>query len=306
EKKFGEEYAVKGVTFDLNGGKIFGFIGPSGSGKTTTIRMLTGFYRPTDGEVTVFDRPPTEFTTDMRRRIGYMPQLFVFYPNLSLWENLNFAASIYGMPFFGRRNKKLREILEIVELTGHTNKLAREVSGGMQRRLSLAATLIHDPTLIFLDEPTAGVDPVLRRKFWGHFHELRDQGRTIFITTQYVTEAAYCDLVGVINQGKLLVVDTPKGLRYSAFGGDVIDVHTKEHVEFHLKHSLEQLPFVRGGITRTSETSIRMIVDEASTDIPLVIEWAKQRDVEIESVEEYLPGFDDVFVELIGKENGHA
>jgi ABC-2 type transport system ATP-binding protein len=301
EKRFGDEIAVRDVTFDVPKGQIFGFIGPSGSGKTTTIRMLIGFYKPTNGQVLVFDQVPTKFSKGMREKIGYMPQLFVLYPNLSVWENLNFSASLYGMPLF-KRKSRLKEVLEIVELGGDTKKLAREISGGMQRRLSLASTLLHNPELIFLDEPTAGVDPVLRRKFWDYFHHLRDEGHTLFITTQYVSEAAYCDLVGVLNQGKLLTVDDPKGLRYKAFGGDMVDLRTEEPLDFNIKYRLENLPFVRGKVIRNDDRSVRMVVDEASTDIPKVIDWAKERNIAVQSVEEFLPGFDDVFVELINQE----
>lgn len=166
-KQFGHEIAVQDVTFEIPRGKIFGFIGPSGSGKTTTIRLLTGVYQPTAGDVIVLGRRPKEFVAATREKIGYMPQFFVLYQDLSVWENLNFAASIYGMRF--RRAERLKQLLDFVELSEHKHKLARNISGGMQRRLSLAATLVHNPELIFLDEPTAGVDPVLRRKFWDHF-----------------------------------------------------------------------------------------------------------------------------------------
>src|SRR5512143_371187 len=221
-KKFGDETAVQDVSFDVSRASIFGFIGPSGSGKTTTIRLLTGVYTPTDGQVIVLDHNPAQFSRNERARLGYMPQLFVLYPNLTVWENLNFAASLYGMGLF--RGKRLKGALKFVELYEHRWKLARDISGGMLRRLSLAATLVHDPQLIFLDEPTAGIDPVLRRKFWDHFRELKSQGRTIFITTQYVSEADNCDLVGVMNEGRLVLVDTPDRLRQRAMGGDVVEL----------------------------------------------------------------------------------
>jgi ABC-2 type transport system ATP-binding protein len=146
--------------------------------------------------VEVLGRSPDHFTTADRQRIGYMPQLFVMYPDLTVWENLNFAASLYGVPL--RRKHLLEELLDLVELRGHEGKRARNISGGMRQRLSLAAALVHNPELIFLDEPTAGIDPVLRSKFWGHFGQLKEQGRTLFVTTQYVGEAAYCDYVGVM------------------------------------------------------------------------------------------------------------
>src|SRR5512135_2724534 len=302
-KKFGDETAVQDVSFDVPRASIFGFIGPSGSGKTTTVRLLTGVYTPTDGEVIVLDRNPAKFTQRERARIGYMPQLFVLYPNLTVWENLNFAASLYGMSLF--RGKRLKEALIFVELFEHRSKLARNISGGMLRRLSLASTLVHDPQLLFLDEPTAGIDPILRRKFWDRFRELKDQGRTIFITTQYVSEADNCDLVGVQNEGKLLLVDTPQGIRHHAYGGDMVDFRTTEPFDFQAEAKLRSLPFVRDKTIRTGSNSMRIIVDEASTATPELMEWAQQQNIQVESVVEYVPSFEDVFVELVRPEVKH-
>ncbi len=296
--KFGQEIAVQDVSFNIPRGKIFGFIGPSGSGKTTTVRLLTGFYTPTAGWVTVLGRSPLEFGPDIKAKIGYMPQQFVLYPELTVWENMNFAASIYGMSL--DRAKRLDELLDFVKLSEHKGKLARNLSGGMKRRLSLAATLVHNPQLIFLDEPTAGIDPVLRRKLWDHFKELQDRGCTLFITTQYVGEAAYCDYVGVMARGRLLMVETPDDLRRRAFGGEVVDLHTQERLMFKDRKSLRQLPFVTGKIEmHENDNGVRLIVDEASRAIPALLEWCRKEYVTVESIEEYLPPFDDVFVELV-------
>ncbi|CAG0932586.1 putative multidrug ABC transporter ATP-binding protein YbhF [Thermoflexales bacterium] len=303
-KKFGAETAVQDVSFDVFGSSIFGFIGPSGSGKTTTVRLLTGVYTPTEGQVTVLNCSPAKFSQSDRARLGYMPQLFVLYPNLTVWENLNFAASLYGMGLF--RRKRLKEVLTFVELYEHRSKLARNISGGMLRRLSLATTLVHDPELLFLDEPTAGIDPVLRHKFWDHFRELKSQGRTIFITTQYVSEADNCDLVGVQNQGKLLLVDTPQGIRHHAYGGDMVDFSTTEPFDFQAEAKLRLLSFVRDKTVRTGFNSMRIIVDEASTATPELMEWAQQQNIQVQAVEEYRPSFEDVFVELVRPEVSHA
>ena len=300
-KIFGNEVAVKDVTINVPQAHIFGFIGPSGSGKTTTIRMLTGYYQPTEGRAEVLGESPIHFTRKTQKKIGYMPQLFVLYPNLSVWENLNFAASIYGVQFF--RKGKLREILDFVQLYEHRHKLVRNISGGMQRRLSMAATLVHDPTLIFLDEPTAGIDPVLRSKFWDRFRELRDEGRTLFVTTQYVSEAAYCDLVAVMGDGELLMVDTPDGLRYRAYGGDVVEMRTAKFLDYPTEMELQKQPYITGKIEHTGDLTTRMVVKEASTAMPALIEWFRNRGIEVISIEEFLPPFDEVFVELVKEED---
>lgn len=299
-RMYGDQAAVADLSMNVPQGSIFGFIGPSGSGKTSTIRMLTGVHRPTSGSVTVLGEDPASFSQGMRARIGYMPQLFVLYPELTVWENLNFTASLYGMPF--RRHERMHDILDFVELDEHRSKLARDVSGGMQRRLSLAATLIHRPELLFLDEPTAGIDPVLRRKFWDRFRQLRDDGRTLFVTTQYVSEANYCDLVGVLHEGRLLMVDTPQGLRYRAYGGDIVDLVASERVPYEQRQALSELPYVHGRPQRLSDTHLRIIVDEAATAVMQLVSWCEEQGMDIESVEEYQPPFDDVFVALVSEE----
>ena len=170
-KAFGEDIAVQSLDLYVPRGKIFGFIGPSGCGKTTTVRLLTGFYEPTSGTATVLGKEPSKFSQSDKENIGYLIQGFVLYPELTVWENINFAASFYGVSPF--RAKRLNKLLDFVELSEHRNKLARDLSGGMKRRLSLAATMVHNPELLFLDEPTAGIDPILRRKFWDYFKELQ-------------------------------------------------------------------------------------------------------------------------------------
>ena len=296
-KRFGEVSAVKDITLDVPQGGIFGFIGPSGCGKTTTVRLLIGNYEATEGDIDVLAKSPDDFTADDQRRIGYMPQLFILYPELTVWENLNFAASIYGYPM--DRDERLHELLDLVELTGHEKKLARNISGGMQRRLSLASTLVHEPELIFLDEPTAGIDPVLRRKFWDHFQVLKDRGNTLFVTTQYVGEAAYCDYVGVMRNGELLMVETPEMLRYKALGGHVLDLRTIESLGLDALPLLEDHPLVRGEITFLDPLTARFAVEEASTAIPQMLDWCREHDVAVESINEWVPPFDDVFVMIM-------
>lgn len=299
-KVFDELAAVDGLSFEIPRASIFGLIGPSGCGKTTTVRLLTGVYRPTSGEAWVLGERPGKFRAETRARIGYMLQQTILYPNLTVWENLNFASAIYGVGPL--RGKRLKRLLDFVELGEHRRKAVRDTSGGMRRRLSLAATLAHDPELLFLDEPTTGVDPVLRRKFWDHFRRLRDEGRTLLVTTQYVGEAAYCDLVAVMQQGRLLRIDSPEGLRRSAFGGDVVVLKTANYLHPAQLHRLEQFSWVLE-VRPLDEATLRLVVDEASTATPRLVEWAQEEDLDLKSVQEHLPPFDDVFVELIEREN---
>ena len=299
-KVFGEEVAVNALTMKVPRGTIFGFIGPSGCGKTTTVRLLTGIYKPTSGQVTVLGKQPIHFSKSDQEKIGYLIQSFVLYPELTVWENLNFAASFYGVSLF--RHGRLNKLLEFVELREDKRKLARALSGGMKRRLSLAATLVHNPELLFLDEPTAGIDPLLRRKFWDYFKELQKQGHSLFITTQYVGEAAYCDLVGVMYEGKLLMVESPEGLRRKAYGGDIIGIRTTELIRYENRKKLESLPFVRGKVKVIGDQEIEITVDEANIAMPALMEVAKAERLNVEKIEQISPPFDDVFVRLIEKE----
>ena len=303
-KQFGSVTALKDVTLDVPEGSIFGFIGPSGCGKTTTVRVLIGNYEPTSGEVSVLNTTPSRFSRAQQKQIGYMPQLFILYPELTVWENLNFAASLYGYSL--RRRKRLRELLELVELAGHEKKLVRDISGGMQRRLSLATTLIHNPSLIFLDEPTAGIDPVLRRKFWDFFRTLVDGGRTMFVTTQYVGEAAHCDFVGVMANGQVLMVETPDNLRRKGMGGDLVHFETSEPLTGSIVAQLQELPFVNGRPLLLDSHRAELLVNDAGHAIPELLAWGAAHQHPIQSISEYTPPFDDVFVEIMEAHNAAA
>ncbi len=298
-KSFNGEFAVKKINLEVPEGAILGFIGPSGSGKTTTVRLLMGLYVPDSGEISVLGVPPVKFKRRERERIGYLPQLFVLYPDLTVWENMNFAASLYGVPFL--RTKRLNELLDLVELRGDKHKLVRNISGGMQRRLSLAATLIHDPDLLFLDEPTAGIDPILRRKFWDYYKELQSKGHTLFVTTQYVGEAAYCDFVGVMSEGELLSVNTPEGLRREAYGGDIVKLGSTDRIDYQFRQEVQNLPDLKSRILSATDYEMQLLVDDDATAIPYLVEYFKNRRKSINSVEGYYPSYDDVFVKLIEK-----
>ncbi|NNF62990.1 MAG: ABC transporter ATP-binding protein [Acidimicrobiia bacterium] len=289
---------VHALDLSIPPGSIFGFIGPSGSGKTTTVRLCTGALAPTSGSVEVFGQPPSTFDAAMRSRIGYMPQLSVLYEDLSVKQNLAFFASLYGPTYSTKQ--RMSDMLEFVELSEHSAKRVSQTSGGMQRRLSLAAALVHEPDVVFLDEPTAGIDPVLRKKFWDRFRDLREAGKTLFVTTQYVGEAAYCDYVGVLADGRLIALDTPDGLRRLAFGGDVVDVEFKRLVDVELLDEMTEAINAASYDIRSPRT-VRFVVDEASTALPALTSWLNDRSVELAQAEEFLPPYDDVFVELVNR-----
>jgi ABC-2 type transport system ATP-binding protein len=298
-KAFGGEVAVDSITLEVPEGAIFGYIGPSGSGKTTSVRLLMGLHEPDSGEVSVLGVQPSKFRRRDRERIGYLPQLFVLYPDLTVWENMNFAASLYGVSF--TRSNRLNELLDLVELREDKHKLVRNISGGMQRRLSLAATLVHNPDLLFLDEPTAGIDPILRRKFWDYFKQLQMEGHTLFVTTQYVGEAAYCDFVGVMSGGKLLSVNTPEGLRREAYGGDIVKLGSTERIDYRFRQEVQNLPELKSKILSATDYEMQLLVDDAATATPYLVEYFRDRRKSINSIEGYFPSYDDVFVKLIEK-----
>jgi ABC-2 type transport system ATP-binding protein len=288
---------VRRLDLAIGEGTIVGLIGPSGCGKTTTVRLLTGIYEPTTGTATIRGVPSTDLSPRQRQRLGYLPQLSALFPDLSVWENLNFHASLYGVRL--RRRRWLHQLLEWVELDEHRDKRVHEISGGMQRRLSLAAAFVHDPAIVFLDEPTAGVDPILRAKFWERFRELREQGRTIIVTTQYVGEAAYCDFVGVLSDGELLMLDTPERLRQAAFGGDVIDVEVAQRVE---AGALAELGAVDGVVTTPWEVAPRMwriIVEDADVAMEPVGEALQRSGVPVVELARHEVDHDEAFVQVI-------
>jgi ABC-2 type transport system ATP-binding protein len=303
-KKFGDEVAVEDLNFEVYEGEIFGFIGPSGSGKTTTIRLINGIYAPTSGEVRLLGTNPARPTRALHEEFGYLPQQFVLYPNLTVYENLNFIAGVYGLGWAARR-PQINRLLDFVELSAARGQLAENISGGMQRRLELAASLIHNPRLLFVDEPTAGIDPVLRGKFWDEFRRLRDTGRTIFVTTQYVGESEYCDRVGVIRKGKIVAVATPLELRRMAMNGDMVELEAANLTQAALQ-ALAAEPYVlkQNGAPILEwvkqPTCVRVHVTDAGDAIPLMLNTLEAAGVAVNSLQEFRPPFDEVFIRLMG------
>ena len=296
-KRFGDLVAVDDVSLAVPEGAILGVIGPSGAGKTTVVRMLTGAIAPTEGHVRVLGEDPRRFGRRTRQRIGYMPQLFSLYPDLSARENVDFVASLFGM-LFRRRHRRSREVLELVDLWDARGRRASQLSGGMQRRLELACALVHEPSLLFLDEPTTGIDPLLRERIWEELQRLRNDGRTLLVTTQYLSEAELCDHVALIANGRLVAHDTPEGLRRAAIGGDLVDIETVAPFE---GSALGDVPVVLSS-DQLGARHFRVVVEDAGTATPLVVEAIGERGGEVDSAREHRPTFDEIFAELVRRD----
>ncbi len=291
---FGKLRVLHGITLSIPSGTILGVIGPSGSGKTTTIRTLTGALTPTVGEVRVLGEEPRHFRRRTRERIGYMPQQFVLYPDLTVRENVSFVGALFGM-LWRRRRRRVSAVLELVELSDVSSRRASDLSGGMQRRLELACALVHDPTLMFLDEPTAGIDPILRQTIWTELRRLRNEGRTLLVTTQYVGEAEYCDRVALISQGQLIALATPEELRKEALGGQVLELETAAPFDGRVLTGIRGLVQVR----QRGPRDILVVAHDIGAAAPRITDAIQDAGGVVTSSREYHPSFDEVFAELV-------
>lgn len=222
-RKFGNFTAVDQVSFDVYPGEIFGFLGPNGSGKTTTIRMMLGLLPPTSGKAWVLGVPVHKQPSAIRPRVGYMSQRFSLYNDLTVLQNLQFYGKAYGLGNAALK-ERIGDALVMAGLTGKEHSHTKDLSGGWRQRLALSVAIIHSPEVIFLDEPTAGVDPVSRRAFWDLLYELVAEGVTIFVTTHYMDEAEHCHRLGFIHQGKIIGYGAPQDIKDRAFNGQVLEL----------------------------------------------------------------------------------
>jgi ABC-2 type transport system ATP-binding protein len=300
-KRFGDTVALDGISLSVGTGTIVGIIGPSGAGKTTLVRLLTGALEPTDGVIRVMDEDPLRFRRQTRERIGYMPQSFALYPDLTARENVDFVASLFGLLWW-RRRRRTREVLELVDLWVVRDRRAGRLSGGMQRRLELASALVHDPTIAFLDEPTAGIDPLLRATIWRELGRLRDEGRTLLVTTQYVNEAEACDAVLLISDGRVVAVGTPDELRRAAMGGDVVTIETREPVDAAAVRGVADIR----RLEQRGPTELRVTVTDASATLPDLVEAITGSGGDVVKATEARPSFDEVFAVLVERTRSAA
>jgi ABC-2 type transport system ATP-binding protein len=293
-RTFDDFVALADVDLTIARGSIVGVIGPSGAGKTTAIRLLTGALRPTTGEVEVLGLDPTRLPAATRARIGFMPQHVSLYDDLTVTENLDFVASLYGL-FLFRRRSRIRALLDWLELTDARRRRARDLSGGMRRRLQLACALVHDPELVFLDEPTAGIDPLVRQGIWRELHRLREAGRTLMVTTQYVAEAEECDRVALIAEGRLIAFASPEDLRRRAFGGQLLELETSAPLDPERLRADVSADDVR----RLGARRLQVLSQDASSLAPAVLAAAEAQGATVTAIHEARPSFDEVFALLV-------
>jgi ABC-2 type transport system ATP-binding protein len=298
-KKFGDFTAVDHISFDVKAGEVLGYLGPNGSGKTTTIRMLLGLLQPSDGEARVLGFDIRKQAESIRPLVGYMSQKFALYDELTMRENLEFYAGVYDVPRRERADR-VRAVIELLHLQGREKDLAGDLSGGWRQRLALGTALIHQPQLLFLDEPTSGVDPSARRAFWDLIYDLAQRGVTVFVTTHYMDEAEHCHRVGIMFRGQLLALDTPSGLKASALPGAAWDVtpdHGAESLVAALS-ALHEVPgVVRAGLASDRLRAITAPDAHTAKSLQAAMVSAGFADVQVEQVE---PTLEDVFIALAG------
>jgi ABC-2 type transport system ATP-binding protein len=295
-RKFGDFVAVAGLDLEVREGEVFGFLGPNGAGKSTTIRMLCGLLRPTSGSGTVAGFDIATRPEEIKARIGYMSQRFSLYDDLTVEQNLDFFGGVYGISAARRRERK-EEVLTTARLGDFRGRLAGSLPGGLKQRLALGCALLHEPKVLFLDEPTSGVDPENRRAFWEQIHAEAEKGTTVFVTTHYMEEAEYCDRLGLIFRGELVAAGTPSELKERALDGEVLEIRCDRPQE--ALAVVESLPGVReAGLFGPR---LHATVEEGSTAAPRVAAALRQAGFAVEDVEPVPPSLEDVFVSLIAR-----
>jgi ABC-2 type transport system ATP-binding protein len=298
-KKFGDFTAVDGVSFHVQAGEVFGWLGPNGAGKTTTIRMLLGLLHPTEGKMRVLGYDPVTQTKPMQARVGYMSQLFTLYNDLTAQENIRFYGKVYGLSPVELRDRQA-EIIQMAGLKGRENTLTSNLSGGWKQRLALGCAIVHRPKVVFLDEPTAGVDPISRSEFWGLIYAMAKKGTTILVTTHYMDEAELCQRVGFISQGRLVALDTPDRLKQTQMRGQVLEISTPES-----DRALRVLKDAQAkGALPLDEVAlygaqVHAVVPDARAYRGAVEECLRKEQVPVHAIEWIAPTLEDVFISAV-------
>jgi len=295
-KKFGDFIAVNKISFQVKKGEVFGFLGPNGSGKTTTIRMLCGLLTPTSGKGRVGEHDIFTQSEKIKEHIGYMSQKFSLYEDLTVEENIDFYSGIYRVKKELKKDKK-EWVLKMADLLDKRNRKTKELALGWKQRLALGCALLHDPPILFLDEPTSGVDPISRRNFWDLIYSLSDKGTTVFVTTHYMDEAEYCHRLALIYQGKMVRMGPPQEFREKSIIRSVWELECQNPIE-----ALESLKKDK----RLTEASlygmsghILILLSGEKQEIEYVSQILKENKIEILSLQKTVPSLEDVFVSEI-------
>ena len=298
-KRFGKFVAVNSMSFNVKRGEIFGFLGPNGAGKSTTIRMLCGLLSPTEGSARVGGYDISTEPDKVKENIGYMSQRFSLYEDLTVEENIRFYGGIYGLEG-ARFEERRRWAIEMAGLKGKETALTKTLSGGWKQRLALGCAVLHQPPIVFLDEPTGGVDPVSRRDFWDLIYNLSSEGTTIFVTTHYLDEAEHCNTVGLVYAGRLIALGSPTTLKSKLDKYSIYEVVSENPVD--AMDLLQKQPWV-------AETSIFGSAFHVSTDSSTASDeeirrTLKQGNIGISRIQKISPSLEDVFIQLIAEESG--
>lgn len=294
EKRFDGFTAVDRISFEVSRGEIFGFLGPNGAGKSTTIRMLCGILAPSGGKGTVAGFDVRTQPEEIKAHIGYMSQRFSLYEDLTVEENIDFYGGIYGIPPEKKKQRK-EWVIEMAGLRQHRNSMTGVLSGGWKQRLALGCAVLHEPPIVFLDEPTSGVDPISRRRFWDMIHEMAGQGVTVFVTTHYMDEAEYCDRLGLIYRGKLVACGTPDHLKKDLMREDILELACeRSHVAMLI---VEQLPEVKEAALFGN--NLHVVTSDSETAVNAIRQSLDRNGIKVFNIEKIVPTLEDVFVSLI-------
>lgn len=293
-RRFGSFVAVNRISLQIPRGEIFGFLGPNGAGKSTTIRMLCGILAPTSGLGLVGGFDVGTEAEKIKASIGYMSQKFSLYEDLTVEENIDFYSGIYRVPAEEKADRK-NWVLTMAGLQDHRQARTATLSGGWKQRLALGCAILHEPPILFLDEPTSGVDPISRRKFWDLIHELSSRGVTIFVTTHYMDEAEYCDRIGLIYRGELIALGTPEILKHVMMQESILEVICQEPQD--VMDSIAQLPGVKD--VALFGKGLHIVTGDPATAGPVIRDYLSQKEGQLVEVEEIVPSLEDVFVSLI-------
>jgi ABC-2 type transport system ATP-binding protein len=292
-KKFGQFVAVNNISFDVKQGEIFGFLGPNGSGKTTTIRMLCGILEPTSGQASVLGYDVLREPEKIKKKVGYMSQKFSLYPDLKVIENLEFFGGVYRLNG-SRLQQKIAQALELAGLTGKEEELVQNLPIGYKQWLALSCALLHEPDILFLDEPTSGVDPLSRKNFWEFIYKLTEEGKTIFVTTHYMDEAEHCHRLALIHQGKFLTTGTPDEIKKQDIGRNIFEITCLERKKALL--TLKKLAQVKEIIAHGQALRVLTTLRLQATSIK---SFLSKEGIKVKSIAQVKPSLEDVFVSLM-------